>query len=111
MEPGCSRAVEVFSMLLNNKEFKRHFSILPQTAQDWIGHSHFFFPQSLNPSPVSSFKSAISSGSGTLLKLKQALPCMHFFSRGEMLFRSSGHMYKGTRWKLTYALPRRADPK
>src|ERR1700722_9079835 len=98
MEPGCSKAVEVFSMLLNNKEFKRYFSILSQTAQDWIGQSHFFSPQSLNPSPVTSFKSAISSGSGTLLKLKHALPCMRFLNRGEIVFVSSGPMYRGTRW-------------
>ncbi len=55
-------------------------------------HTHFLSDQSLNAAPVSRIRSATSSGSGSVLKLKHVLPCIRFFNAGEMLFVSTGHM-------------------
>ena len=54
--------------------------------------SQFRARQSPSAALVRSFRPAISSGSGPVLKLKHVLPCMRFFRAGEMFFASTGHI-------------------
>ena len=42
-------------------------------------HTHFFSLHCWNAASVSRLSAAISSGSGSALKLKQVLPCIRFF--------------------------------
>ena len=55
-------------------------------------HTHFFSLHCWNAASVSRLSAAISSGPGSLLKLKHVLPCMRFFKAGAMRVASAGHM-------------------
>ena len=55
-------------------------------------HTHFCSLHCWNAASVSRLSAAISSGPGSLLKLKHVLPCMRFFKAGAMRVASAGHM-------------------
>lgn len=56
------------------------------------GQIHLFSRKCWKPSLVMRFSSVSISGSGLVLKLKQAFPCMRFFSAGEIVLVSAGFM-------------------
>ena len=60
-------------------------------------HTHFFSLHCWKAASVSRVSAAISSGSGSVLKLKHVLPCIRFFKAGVMRVSITGHMYSGIR--------------
>ena len=57
-----------------------------------LAQSQFFSAKDLKPAAVRRSTSAINPESGGVLKLKQAFPCMRFFSAGEIVPASVGFM-------------------